>query len=240
MGDKADGIGFRISSKRLSTLWTQRANRLLDKLFGFETFNAAFQAAPECPDSDAGASNSRHSWCALGVVRGVEGRDTARRRARRGLQSSVWDYRRPGHRRGPTVDTIRRLRDRRALVGATPALAKLHIDCRGRPGRRKATTSKRRRLAHSSPAAQTRRRCHPLSRGAGGALPLAALVRRRSPLESARGERRSKDFGRSRPGVFRGSKQPDLLCLDGDLPGPGGFPTRQGMPGGSRMQAFAP
>jgi putative hemolysin len=52
MGDKADGIGFRISSKRLPTLWTQRANRLLDKLFGFETFNAAFRAAPECPDSE--------------------------------------------------------------------------------------------------------------------------------------------------------------------------------------------
>ena len=52
MGDKTDGIGFRISSKRLPRVWTQRANQLLDKLFGFEAFNAAFRAAPECPDSE--------------------------------------------------------------------------------------------------------------------------------------------------------------------------------------------
>ena len=52
MGEKKDGVGFRISSKRLPRDWTQRANRLLDQLFGFESFNAAFRAAPECPDSE--------------------------------------------------------------------------------------------------------------------------------------------------------------------------------------------
>jgi putative hemolysin len=52
MGDKTDGIGFRISSKRLPRAWTRCANRILDRLFGFEAFNAAFRAAPECPDSE--------------------------------------------------------------------------------------------------------------------------------------------------------------------------------------------
>ena len=131
-GRQGGRIGFRISSKRLSTLWTQRANRLLDKLFGFETFNAAFQAAPECPDSDL----AQAILDTLGVRLELSGasKDVI---PRDGALVVVCNHpfgnRRPGHRRGPTVDTIRRLRDRRALVGATPALAKLHIDCRGPP-----------------------------------------------------------------------------------------------------------
>ena len=54
MGDRSDGVGFRISSKRLPTGWTQRANRLLDRLFGFAAFNAAFDRAAQCRDSELG------------------------------------------------------------------------------------------------------------------------------------------------------------------------------------------
>jgi putative hemolysin len=54
MGDKSDGVGFRISSKRLPKEWTQRANRFLDRLFGFAAFNAAFDRAARCQDTELG------------------------------------------------------------------------------------------------------------------------------------------------------------------------------------------
>ena len=51
MKETREGLGFRLSSKRLPKQATQRANRFLNRLFGFDTFNEIFRALPECSDS---------------------------------------------------------------------------------------------------------------------------------------------------------------------------------------------
>jgi putative hemolysin len=47
-----DELGFRLSSKRLPPGFTHWANRQLDRLFGFDAFNAFFREAPECADTE--------------------------------------------------------------------------------------------------------------------------------------------------------------------------------------------
>jgi putative hemolysin len=51
MKDTQEGFGFRLSSKRLPARMTQRANRFLNRLFGFDEFNEMFSRLPECPDA---------------------------------------------------------------------------------------------------------------------------------------------------------------------------------------------
>jgi putative hemolysin len=51
MKETREGLGFRLSSKRLPKQATQQANRFLNRLFGFDTFNEIFRALPECSDS---------------------------------------------------------------------------------------------------------------------------------------------------------------------------------------------
>lgn len=51
MKSAEDEFGFRLSSKRLPAGFAQWANRKLNRLFGFDRFNALFRDVPECADA---------------------------------------------------------------------------------------------------------------------------------------------------------------------------------------------